>query len=260
MYKGKTPIYQIPYLKKGDKIRENVERQRALAIENLLFAGNCGMPKVIFEDGDYDIYKISDKEYVLTIMPEKTYAVLGILNHRLFYSYKTVVFEKLKRGEFYYVYLAYQSDMNTDATKFRRVLSPTRKDSNKYILLATVDLRGDEPVVDENPDGKKYTKDILAHITDSTNPHGRDLHQDRLSLHDWLKIDGNDVYGSLYFDCGFENQDCFIVDCDREVVFVNIMPLDKNSGFWIEVDGKRIIVHANNGGYSGRIKLEVKVK
>lgn len=260
MYKGKTPIYQIPYMKKGDKIREKVEEQRALAIENLLFAGNCGMPKVIFEDGDYDIYEVSDKEYVLTITPEKTYSAMGILNHRLFCSYKTIVFEKLKKGEFYYVYLAYQSEMNTDATRFRRVLSPTRKDSKKYILMATVDLRGEEPIINENPDGKQYTKDILAHIADSTNPHGRELHQDKIIVHDFLKINDNKLYETLYFDCKFENGDYYIVNCDREVIFVNIMPLNENNGFWVEMADKQIIIHTNIKNYNGKVRLEVKVK
>lgn len=260
MYKGKTPIYGIPFLKKGDKIQEKIEEQRALSIENLLFAGNCGMPKVIFEDGDYDIFNVDNNEYILTITAEKEYAVLGIINHRLFCSNKPVVFSGLTKGEFYYVYVAYKSELNTDATRFRRVLSPSRKDSDKYILLATVDLRGDEPIVNDSPDGKKYTKNILSHITDSTNPHGRDAYQDRLTICDKLTINENEVYETIYSDFDFVCEDSILIECKKDVVFVNVMPLDENNGFWVELGSDGIVVHSNKAQYTGKIKLEIRVK
>ena len=254
MYKGKTPIYNIPYLKDGDKIQEKIEKQRALAIENLLFAGNCGVPKVIFEDGDYDIYEVDDTNFILTITAENEYAVLGILNHRLFYSHKPIVFDGLTKNNFYFIYVAYQTELNIDATRFRRVLSPTIKDSDKYLLLATVDLRGDEPVINENPDDKKYTKDILGHITDSTNPHGRNLHQDKLTIHDNLWINENEVYETVYVDGEFGKA----IEVEKTPVFVSVMPTSSNYGeFWVEINEKIVTVKGMN---DGTFKAEIKVK
>lgn len=260
MYKKKTPIYGIPYLSSGEKIQSIEEEKRAKMLENLLFAGINGVPKVLFEDGDYDCFSNGNNTYTLIITAEHDYSLLGIVNYRLIKVQKPVVFEGLTKGNFYFIYAAYQTELDTDATKIRKLASTLPKTGKSHVLLATVDLRGDEPIIDENPDGKEYTKDFLSHFTDRTNPHGRDLHQDRLTIHDELKINENVVFEEIPLDGFFNGTDGSVFMTEKEPVFVTVMPLSDQYGqFWCKLSKDKVVVY-NSGQKGGSFKLMVKVR
>jgi len=263
-----TDIYAIPYLRNGVTMSEKEEETRARIIENQLFAGSCGVATALFEDGSYSVFDNGDDTFCVTINPIDVYSVMGIVNHRLFRSNDVVVFDGLEKNEIYYLYAAYQSELNVDPSKFRRVATRYKKELEKnsgYVLLATVDLSGDKSTIDKNPEGKLYSRDSVLHTTDITNPHGTILHQDTLVIHKELKFGDEPVYlqdyRTIYADGQFAGDgNPTKMSFDSEVMFASIMPLNFGYGeYWCEIKGKELLVY-NSGTHGGYFKAEVRIK
>jgi hypothetical protein len=186
-YKQKTPHLEIPVLGKRDRILPDVEMRKYTIIENMLIAGTKGISEVVFDDGTYNIIKDGDM-FVVRLTAGGSYpSIQGIVGGFYVHAKPEVRWTKLKKGYLYYLYIrptnktAYQCDDIRPTALTHRI----DKDS---LLLATVDLRGDDPNLNTEPDGKVYSGDVARHASDGSNPHGRKLLQDELVVQKRLVI------------------------------------------------------------------------
>ena len=254
MYAETTNLCGIPYRSKNEDedIEENINIIKI--IDSLLYAGTCGVTKALFEDGDYDIFSNGDGTFTLIIQPYGNYSLLGILNNRLFYSTETLVFDNIVLNKNYFLYVGTTIAMDTDPTKFSKILSSSKKNESKSsILLATITFKDNKPIIDEDPDDKIYSKDILAHSHDISNPHGRKLHQDKLFIADNLFVRGNEIYKKIYVEGKIPFDD---ITLDTDIMFVNSMMFN-NKKIWFEIDKNKLSV---NGEKNAKFKLEISVK
>ena len=261
-YKKKTKHYSIPYLSDGEPMDGNEQERIAKIVDNLLFAGNLGVAKALFDDGSYSIIKTVDKRHSLVIQNSASYSLIGIVNYRLFCTGKVVEFKDLYQGAFYYIYIAYCSALDIDEEAFARIATTDKysKDDTTKILLATVDFRGETPIIEENPDGKMYSEEILAHTADTTNPHGRKLVQDEINVIETLKIKDIEIYRSIYVTGNFAGKGLeWNKVFENDVVFVNIMPIEIGYGeYQIKIEGNTVRIV--NTGLPVMFKAEIKVK
>ncbi len=235
-----TRFCGIPY----DENKEDINTLKV--IDSLLHAGTCGVSKALFEDGDYDIFDNGDNTYTLIIVPTPTYSIFGIIDHKLFLSTKTITFDKLQKGRMYYLYIQSSNELFAQPEKFNKIVSTTKRlETPEKMLIATVNLIK-EPYINENPLDKVYSKDILAHTHDSSNPHGRKLYQDNLYINDDFYINNQKQPQTIYVS-GNENK---IFTFDKDVLFVN-----KIGDIKFVIKDKQVIVSEVKEEY----KLEIKV-
>ena len=218
--------------------------------------------KLFIDDGDYDIYYNGDGTYTLSISKAESYSMIGVLNRRLFFSTEDVFITDLRKGKKYYFYICYQDSMNLNPMSFRKVLSTTIKaESNYCLLMAIIDLTGEKPIIIEDPDDKIYTKNIIAHANDFSNPHGRKLYQDKLFVNDALYVNGHQIFETVYKEIVLNGVDGLEIEFeDNKVVkFVSSCSTSVNTGnIWFNIDGNKLIVF-NNGDAVPCI-LEIKLQ
>ena len=243
-YKKKTAIYGIPYISSGEKLSGADEERKFRMIDNLLFAANCGVSKALFDDGDYKLTDNKNGTYTLDIIPVLNYTLLGLLNNRLFYSKNSVQFPNMRVGRFYWFYAVYDEDLNLEPSKFRKMASDLERAESPYeLLLATLDLRGKVPVLNDEPAGKVYSQDVLAHMSEHSNPHGKDFYQDRMTITESLKVNGKPVYGSIILSgvTAGNSQSTFIPFLSPK--FAQVMPMGAGFGeTWIELTDEGVKV------------------
>lgn len=229
-YKNSSRFYRIPVLGYGDTITEEEEMKKASIIDNLLFASNFGTSKCILEEGDYAVKSESGGCYYLEITkPENgDYSLLGIVNYRLFLSDKTEKSNVVTKGYTYNVYVEYISSTEYDASAFNiKAYCGYPPEDNEYrLLIAQIDLTDEKDIKLNTDTGKVYAKNILAHTSDFTNPHGKKLLQDE------LYIQNHRVYTSIYGKMNvFPNQENKYICPDGFIpVFANIYPENPNMG------------------------------
>lgn len=194
-YKRRTSFFGIPVPGSGDRINSETEMDKANLIENQLIAASRGAYCCVYEDGEYTALKGSDGFYVVRC---SSYggkpALLGVINRGLAQTFSTVKWANLNEGFFYYLYAEWTNTQFTNEESFA-VTSYTSKQAQleTNLLLATLDLTGEVPVIDSNPDGKLYAKDFTSHINDTTNPHSPVLTQDELVVRKQLRAVVSDV-------------------------------------------------------------------
>lgn len=256
MYKKSTKFYNIPYVSKGEFFEADSEERKYTIIDNMLFAATFGVSKSLFEDGNYKLEKQDDGLYSLKIVPYEGFSVLGILNYCLFCSKKTEVIRDLRVGKFYYVYAVYNNNLAVDSNGFSLIVSDFAylNDSPLTLLLCTVNLTGIEPIVDENPEGKDYSKNINLHLHDNTNPHGRELYQDKIHTES-ISVNGYQISKIETIDADIQvgnNEFTF----DYEVKFVSYVYLHHDFGkIDIILNGNTVFVKSDT---KTRIRLRIE--
>jgi len=186
-YKQMTPHFGIPVVGKGDKIQGDVEFRKYSIIENMLIAGTQGLSEVVFDDGDYKLVE-NGEEFEVNVRAGGTYpSIHGIVAGFYFRAPPRVVWDGLKKDYFYYLYIKATPNTPHENSSVRAI-SSTYELNNKALLVATVDLRSEPPVVNPNPDGKIYSSDVARHASDTSNPHGRKLEQDELLIKKVLSL------------------------------------------------------------------------
>lgn len=198
-YGGRTRFYQIPYMVTDDFMTQDEEKRRAAIIDSLLFVATYGATKAIIEDASYAVSNPSENPCTLTISPTGTsYTLIAVLNGRLAFRTDTIRLPLVK-GFVYYVSCGYTTEMETNPEACRIAASTERTSDASHILLCTVDLTGDEPVIDADAD-KQYLRSIAAHTMDSTNPHGAELSQSTLRVNHALYVNDQEMLPAVYHD------------------------------------------------------------
>jgi hypothetical protein len=186
-YKKKTPYLGIPVVGNGDRIMPDIEMRKYTIIENMLIAGTQGLTEVVFDDGDYHLDKVGET-YSVNVRAGGTYpSIHGMVGGFYFRAPPKVIWEGLKPDCFYYLYVKATPNTPHERTSIRVTASryPLGKGS---LLVATADLRGEAPKIDAEPDGKVYSQDVARHASDDSNPHGRQLIQDELTIAKVLEL------------------------------------------------------------------------
>lgn len=259
MYKKKTSHYGIPYISKGERMEAAEEAKAAQIIDNMIYASTFGVDKCVFEDGNYRLQLNNDGLYTLSIVPYNGYSFIGILNYCLFSSKNTLKIEGLRSGSEYFIYVVYREGLCTNPEHFYLTASTYKyaDESTLTIHVATVDLTGIEPKIDEEPYARKYTTNVIGHINDGSNPHGRTLHQDELQIAEKLYIEGNRIYPYEFSEIKLEaNKTTYELNFLANVVFVSHMSLSEPQNIWFEIIGKKLIIHSE--GKIGKIKIKVE--
>lgn len=183
-YKYKTEFYGIPIVAEGQRLSEKEEIKKFNIIENQLLAATKGVMCCVFDDGDYDLIDNVDGTYsVMLISTGQSVALEGILRGGYCYSKEPIVWQGLRKGKVYHLYVSYTDRLYADETAFDVTFKETvawPHNLMNYLYLAKVDLTGENKIIDSNPDGKIYANDIACHVNDVSNPHGNELHQDTL--------------------------------------------------------------------------------
>lgn len=177
----------MPVVGKGDLIKADQEYRKAIIIENMLIAGTQGLTEVVFDDGTYRLNKDGDV-YEVSVTAGGTYPSMeGIVGGYYFKGASKVRWDNLKSGNFHYLYIKATSKTPHENSAIRLTASNVVLGKGS-LLMATVDLREETPVVETNPDGKIYSADVARHAADSSNPHGRELEQEELTITSGLTI------------------------------------------------------------------------
>ena len=259
-YSKKTELYRIPVMGKGDTLMEENEMQQMTIIDNLLYAVTYGCSKCLIEEGSYTLKK--DKDGLkLSIKPLEEFSMLGILNYRLFLSKKEITYS-IYPNSFYYIYAEYTEGLENNAESFSiKGYGSQQLDNDFRLLICTIDTEKEQINLDVE---KVYAKNILAHTSDSTNPHGRILKQDEIDVKNSIKIDNNPVYGSIYADVISQGSDGIIFNIPEEYVpvFVTIHPKYISAGTiaWEIVGNDIFIMNSGNLGIVLHVKVEVTKK
>lgn len=257
-YSKKTRFYRIPVMGKGDVLTEENEMRQMTIIDNLLYATTYGCSKCVIEEGRF-VLRADGGNFRLHITAIDEYSLLGILNYRLFMSAGELVTQELMPNLNYYVYAEYTSGLEIDPTAFALKSYPyVQADSDQRLLICMVDtLRGQ---IKSDVD-KVYAKNILAHTADRTNPHGKFVSQDIMSIEERLSIQGFPAYGSIYDEVlsGGEGGVEYEVDDKYKVVFVNVYAEELSAGaiaYRLD-DGKVTIFNSGDAGVKLYLQLEV---
>lgn len=190
-YKNKTPYFGIPIPAKGDKIQSAEEEKAMNIIENQLLAGMKGVRCCVFEEGYFKLLDNHDGTYGVALAKNGAfYALCGVVGGAYVESKEPILWDGLEVGVKYYLYVQFTESLFEDETSFRVVSTISKKIDNNgiYLLLASVDLSGENKTIDSYPDGKVYSNDIAAHSGDTTNPHGEHLIQDLLTIRKNISI------------------------------------------------------------------------
>jgi hypothetical protein len=110
----------------------------------------------------------------LTIEPleENGFALMGIINYRMFYSKNILSTGKLYKYTTYYIYAEYRNEMETNPEYFNlKYYTEKQENTLNNILLCVIYIDDDNIEINQDVN-KVYAKNILSHTKDTTNPHG----------------------------------------------------------------------------------------
>lgn len=259
MYKKHTSHYGIPYISNMEMMEAGEEEKAAKIIDNMLYAATFGIDKAVFEDGNYRVNLEADGLYTLSVIPYNGYSFLGIVNYCLFSSKEIKQIKNLRSGNKYFIYVFYQDDLSTNPENFylKSSIYKLQDTSSLSIHVATIDLTGIEPKIDEEPYTRKYTSNIVAHIKDNTNPHGRTLYQDILQVSENLYLNGRKILPCEFVELTLEkNKKLYELNFESKISFVSYMDLSVPQTIWFEINEK--VLKVNSEGISGKIKIKVE--
>lgn len=261
MYKKQTQFYGIPYISNGEKLEEGEEEKAAKIIDNMIFASTLGVDKAIYEDGNYRLNLEEDGVYTLSIIPYDGFSFLGIVNYHLFVSRDVKYIRGLTSGQMYFIYVFFNEELSVDSERFSLIASPYQLEDNTSLSIhvATVDLTGIEPKIDEEPYDRKYTTNIIAHIKDTSNPHGRIMYQDILQVEEELYLDGRQIFPYEIIDLELkQNNFKYEFNFDKKISFVSYCDLSEPQKIWFNIKNNKLTV--NSEGKYGLIKLRIEFK
>ena len=187
-YKKATKRLGIPVHDYGDRLIPEVEMKRFQIIENFLLAGTHGVRNAVFDDGMFTIVRETDTTYSVSLRATgHAPSAEGMVGGAYFYASPILTWIELKKGYVHYLYLRGLSSVfeNADAVVAISAIHPVEGDG---VLMAIADCRNEPPTIDTNPDGKIYSEDLGAHISDVENPHGRTVIQDELYVRGKLAL------------------------------------------------------------------------
>jgi len=246
-YKNKTKILGIPCPGYGDRIWPEMELLRMQIIENMLLGGMRGALNSVFEEGAMRILVDENGKYRVTLLATgNAPSATGTVGGAYFKAPSSVAWEGLENGRTYLLYLKGSSKTFQDPSEVRPIASERRIMASNVVLLAKADLRGDNPVLDRNPDGKVNSRDLIQHVMDYENPHGDRQIQDELMIrrglvfedeailevgedHDAIKIPVKQIALAIQdrvkttkVDFKTGGQDGTILSADGNVIFVQV--------------------------------------
>lgn len=182
-YKNRTKLLGIPVPGYGDAIWPELELQKYQLIENMLMAGLRGAVNSVFDEGDMAVRQVENGTYRVTLSATGNHSSAeGTVGGAYFKAPTSVVWEGLKDGTTYFLYLKGSPKTFADQQDVRPVSSPRRLLDKVSVLVAKVELNGDSSVVDRSPDGKMHARDFENHVMDWDNPHGMKVSQDELMV------------------------------------------------------------------------------
>lgn len=261
MYKKQTQFYGIPYISNGEKLEEMEEERAAKIIDNMLFASTFGIDRAVFEDGNYRLNLEEDGVYTLSVIPYNGYSFLGIVNYCLFSSREIKKISGLHSGQKYFIYVFYNSELSIDSERFSLIASPYQleNETSLSIHVATIDLTGIEPKIDEEPYERKYSTNVIAHINDISNPHGRKMYQDTLCVEEELYLDGKQIFPYETLELTLkQNEFQYEITFDKLILFVSYCDLSEPQKIWFNIKNNKLKI--NSEGKEGLIKLKVEFK
>jgi len=193
-YRQTTPLLGIPVLGYGDKILPEVELYRHKVIENLLIAGMQGVKSCLFDEGYWRVTKTSDEFNTVVLgATGSSPAAHGVIDGAYFKVSAQISWGEIKLGGTYWLYLRATTKTMENPEAVRAVVSSHRlSEGDNCLLMATLNLREEEPKLEIAPDEKIFSKDIARHANDKENPHGLRLYQKELVVTDKLVLRSQD--------------------------------------------------------------------
>ena len=181
-YRRKTPHFNIPILTKGDVISDAEELRRAKIIENQLVAANAGASSCVFEEGSYCVRYDEDKDNFTVVLHSTgaSVALRGVVNGSLIQTERNIEWVDLEAGQVWHLYVRWTPKMYENPECFRAFASKRAlpASSKRVLYLAKADLSEasknhkmtvhNRQLVNRNPKGKVYKKDLSEHICDET--------------------------------------------------------------------------------------------
>lgn len=194
-YSHATRYFRIPVPGWKDRIWPELEVLKWQMVENMLMAAMRGNVNAVFREGDLRIKKDSNGTYSVKLSATgNDPSCHGTVGGAYFDAPTSLVWDGLKEGQAYYLYLKGCENTFQDSRDVATVSSVTRIQTRYVTLIAKADLTGDNPTVDRNPPGKVNSRDLAQHALDYDNPHGDKMAQDELLVRNHLAIgDGNDA-------------------------------------------------------------------
>lgn len=234
-YKNKTNFYRIPVMGAGDVMTEQQNWKQMSIVDNLLYASTFGCSQCFLQQGDYTIDLNTDGYFCyLLISPYNPggFSLMGILNYRMFYSKDVKKVGPLYDDLRYYIYVEYDEIMEINPEGFSINCYTSRQEPNDSRMLLCVVQTGRNPKLNTDVN-KIYSKNILSHTKDNTNPHGSDLYQENLVVNNSLSVNDLPLYGSFYMQYKTNDKNIFVweIPFNMEVVFVSAFPESCDAGF-----------------------------
>ena len=264
-YRNRTTFYKIPVMAFGDQMSEEQEMIQMGIIDSLLYASCFGCRKAIFEEGSYSTRESQGGSgFDLVITPvdlSSGYSLMGMVNGRMFYSHEPVIVGPLLADKTYYIYAEYANGLESSPLDFQLGFYESEQAESVEILpLCIVSTVSDPPVIDLDVD-KPYAKNILAHILDTTNPHGRILHQQNLDVTNSLTVHGNPVHGAVYGSYTTQSGEYeWTPPAGKTPVFASAYPESASAGSvsWRISSGKVYFSSSGSTGVTVNFKVEIE--
>lgn len=263
-YKNITNFYRIPVMGQGDVMTEQQNWKQMSIVDNLLYAATFGCSQCFLQEGKYQIDDTSGNtvcHLLIKSYDEKGFSLMGIINYRMFYSKNEQRIGPLYYGLRYYIYIEYDYIMQTNPQGFSIKSYTQRQDANEYrMLLCIIDADYGNTKIDTDVN-KVYSKNILAHVKDNTNPHGVTLYQDNVEIFNQLTLNNYPVYSSFYTSYITNNQGQFslmVPNENMQIVFATAYPESLQIGeiSWKIIDN---MIYFNNSIQKQGIKVNVKL-
>lgn len=248
-YKQRTKILGIPVVGYKDKIVPEIEMVKWQMVENILLSSLRGKANILFEIGTFRIAETGDNEVSVRLIAcgAKTSAK-GLVGGMYFQSPPEVVWEGLKRGRKHVLYISGCIRTLKDPCCVSAVSHPYSVKRDALLMVGILDYSGEQPVLDPKPVGQVHIDDLVGHVTQGNNPHGKILVQegikvDSLSVQRDIEVGGrtypasdlqrvlSGTGASQVVDFEGNGSDGVIVETERPVSFVVV---SRKTG----VDGK----------------------
>lgn len=263
-YSKRTTFYHLPVPADGDMLTEEQETIKLGMVDGLLHAALLGCGRLMMEEGSYSVEwnESMDVGRLVIAADSNGHALMGLLNHRLFYSVEPVELNGLGRNGVYHVYAEYSSGLEENFSyfsirKYLEGMDILPDDSDRTMELCVVDTRN---VTQDNPgtvsvSDKTRTSSILAHTAVSSNPHGRSMTQENLSVTGRLEVSGGFTIGGKDARPGYVEFETggvsgTVVASSGEPAFVSLSAKGQGAGeMWWTYSGG--VLTAFNSGSSG---------
>jgi hypothetical protein len=155
-YKQRTRKLGIPVLGAGDGILADVEMHKWQIVENLLLAATRSVRSAVFSEGSWTCRQIDGEVSAIVSASAASHvpSICGVSQGIYFHGGQNVIWRNLKPGVRNYLYVATERATLLNPLVFRAYSTVGRRDGARDLLVASVDLTGDKPVIDAEPDGK----------------------------------------------------------------------------------------------------------